>query len=145
MSAALLRKGLELLGSDTGGVKKRPKRNNPQASLSSHKTGMKKQRRKLKRQGTPQNQRASAKDRVIRSAVEEYKKQIAQDHLAQNLKYMFASQAVTNKVSCSKILTQHCGRKAKDQVVEKQKVVQEKSVFTDRDFQKFQKEYFGTR
>ncbi|XP_044156882.1 active regulator of SIRT1 [Bufo gargarizans] len=145
MSAALLRKGLELLGSDSGGIKKRPGGNNQQAALSSHKIGMKKQRRRLKQQGKPQNQKASAKNRVIRSAVEEYKKQTAKDHLAQNLKYMLGTQAVANQVSCHKILTQHFGRKAKDQRVKKQKKVVEKSVFTDQDFEKFQKEYFGAR
>ncbi|KAM3915517.1 active regulator of SIRT1 [Leptodactylus fuscus] len=150
MSAALLRKGLELLasessGSNLSGLKKRPGNKNPQVTLSSHKTGMKKQRRRLKQQGQPQNQRASAKNRVIRSAVEEYKKQKSQDHLEQNLKYMLGSRTVARKFSCSKILTQHCGRKAKDQPITKKKKVKEQSVFTDQDFQKFQKEYFGTR
>ncbi|KAG9483746.1 hypothetical protein GDO78_009581 [Eleutherodactylus coqui] len=105
---------------------------------------MKKQLKRLKRQGQPQNQRASAKNRVIKSAVEEYKKRTAEDHLAENLTYMLGSQAVTNKVSCSKILSQHCGRKARDQRVKKEKKVQEVSLFTDQDFKKFQKEYFGT-
>ncbi|XP_075689769.1 active regulator of SIRT1-like [Rhinoderma darwinii] len=124
---------------------KKTRAHNPHAAISCDKTGMKKRRRKLKQQGQPQNQRASAKNRVIKSAVEEYKKRTAQDHLAQNLKYMRESQAVANKVSVNKILTQHCGRKAKDQRVKKEKTVQENSMFTDQDFKKFQKEYFGTR
>ncbi|KAM4022610.1 active regulator of SIRT1 isoform 2-T2 [Anomaloglossus baeobatrachus] len=125
--------------------KKKKGGKNQQATLSSHKIGMKKQRRRLKQQGVPQNQRASAKNRVIRSAVEEYKKSTAQDNLAQNLKYMLGSQAVTSKVSCSKILTQHSGRKARDRHGEEEKKLPEKSMFTDQDFQKFQKEYFGTK
>ncbi|XP_073500367.1 active regulator of SIRT1 [Phyllobates terribilis] len=150
MSAAMIRKGLELLGSDSrdnnmSSLKKRKAEKNQQTTLSSHKIGMKKQRRRLKQQGVPQNQRASAKDRVIRSAVEEYKKRTAQDYLAQNLEYMRGSQAVARKVSCSKILAQHSGRKARDQRGEEEKKVQEKSMFTDQDFKKFQKEYFGTK
>ncbi|XP_077134300.1 active regulator of SIRT1 isoform X1 [Ranitomeya variabilis] len=150
MSAAMIRKGLELLGSDSTDnnmssfKRKRGGKNQP-TTLSSHKIGMKKQRKRLKQQGVPQNQRASAKDRVIKSAVEEYKKRTAQDYLAHNLEYMLGSQAVARKVSCSKILTQHSGRKARDRHGEEEKRVQEKSMFTDQDFKKFQKEYFGTK
>ncbi|KAM5148952.1 active regulator of SIRT1 isoform 2-T2 [Mantella aurantiaca] len=114
-------------------------------TLSSNKTGMKKQLRKLKHQGQPQNQRATAKNRVIKSAIEEYKKHASQDHLAQNLKYMLVSRPVANKKVVQTILDQHCGRKAKDQKIKKKKTVEQKSVFSESDFKRFEKEYFGSR
>ncbi|KAG8556603.1 hypothetical protein GDO81_018130 [Engystomops pustulosus] len=149
MSAALLRRGLELLASDSAannqsGLKKKQGGKNQKAVLSSHKTGMKKQLRKLKQQGVPQNQRASAKNRVIKSAVEEYKKRQSQDHLAQNLKYIrLSAKNMVAEGVCKRILSHHSGRKSKDQQKTKKKKVQQKSVFTDQDFQKFQREYFG--
>ncbi|XP_075039026.1 active regulator of SIRT1 [Mixophyes fleayi] len=148
MSAALLRKGLELLGPASSDqkcttLKKRSGKDSQNETLSSHKTGMRKRIRRLKRQGNPQKQRATAKDRVIKSAVEEYKKHTAQDHLARNLQYMLGSSTVAKKDVVSKILNQHCGRKARDRQVRKKKTVQDKTVFSDADFKRFEKEYFG--
>lgn len=51
------------------GSKKKPGKHTHSETLSSNKIGMKKRLRKLKHQGQPQNQRATAKDRVIKSAI----------------------------------------------------------------------------
>lgn len=142
---SLLKKGLELVCSDLIGFKKQPKKHKQNDALNSNKIGMKKRLRKLKHQGQPQNQRATAKDRVVKSAIEEYKKHASQDYLAQNLKYMLGSRSVANKNVVKEILNQHCGRKARDQKVKKKKRVQQKSVFSDSDFKRFEKEYFGSR
>ncbi|CAI9566914.1 unnamed protein product [Staurois parvus] len=145
MSRSLLKKGLDLVCSDSIGFKKQPGKHKQNEALSSNKIGMKKQLQKLKRQGQPQNQRASAKNRVIKSAIEEYKKHAPQDYLAQNLKYMLGSHSVANKKAVKEIVNQHCGRKARDKQVKKKKRVQKKSVFSDSDFKRFEKEYFGSR
>ncbi|KAM9324517.1 active regulator of SIRT1 [Gastrophryne carolinensis] len=144
MSASLLRKGLELLSSGSSGVKRHP--GNVNNTLASNKTGLKKQLKRLKRQGLPQKQKATAKGRVIKSAVEEYKKHASKNYLAQNLRYMLDSHCVANKDLVNKVLKQHSGRKARDQRKETmEKKVQETSVFSDSDFERFEKEYFGQR
>ncbi|XP_053325479.1 active regulator of SIRT1 [Spea bombifrons] len=144
MSASLLRKGLDLLSPDGSGPKK-SSGSNQKVPLSSHKTGMKKQLKRLKRQGVPQKEKATAKGRVIKSAVEEFKKNSTKDYLAQNMKYMLESHQVASKTVVKNILKQNIGRKAKDQRVKQQSKVQQKSVFSDADFKRFEKEYFGNR
>ncbi|XP_018423040.1 PREDICTED: active regulator of SIRT1 [Nanorana parkeri] len=144
MSTSLLKKELELVCSDSKDFGKQPAKHKRKEALSTNKTGMKKQLRKLK-QGRPQNQRATAKDRDNKPAIEERKKLESQDYLAQNLKYMLGSCSVTNKNVVKKILDQNCGRKAKDQQATKKKRMQQKSVFSDSDFERFEKEYFGRR
>ncbi|OCT85499.1 active regulator of SIRT1 [Xenopus laevis] len=149
MSASLLRKGLDLLKEERSDIetksKKRKAGSDPKHCLTSGKTGMKKQLRRLKQQGQRQDQKATAKGRVIRSAVEEFKKQSAKDHLQENLKYMLESRSVASKEVVDKILKQNRGRKAKDNRIKQEKVIKEKSVFSDADFKRFEMEYFGRR
>ncbi|XP_053577253.1 active regulator of SIRT1 [Bombina bombina] len=150
MSASLLRKGLELLAPEpTGNKQKGVKKGTIPRSLQSQllrsdKTGVRKQLRRMRQQGKQQNQRATAKGRTVTSAIEEYKKHSEKDHLAQNLKYMLNPQSVANKDTVQKILKQNCGRRARDQRVSKEpKKAAEPSAFTDADFKRFEKEYFG--
>ncbi|XP_068107521.1 active regulator of SIRT1 [Hyperolius riggenbachi] len=145
MSVSLLRKGLELLGAGPAGTGKKSGNGSNKVSLNSNKIGMKKQLKRLKRQGTPQTQRASAKNRVIKSAVEEYKKRTSEDHLQENLRYMLGTYAVTKKDVVNKIVSQHGGRKARDRREKKEKKVKETSIFSESDFRRFEKEYFGKR
>ncbi|KAM4651322.1 active regulator of SIRT1 [Discoglossus pictus] len=151
MSATLLRRGLELLGPEMAGEKQKGSkkgtvpRSQQKELLASHKTGVKKQLRRMRQQGQQQNQRPTAKGRPVTSAVEEFKKRSSQDHLQQNLKYMLSSHTMANKDLVNKILTQSRGRRAKDQEKQQQQKKVEKSMFTDSDFKRFEKEYFGGR
>ncbi|KAE8611509.1 hypothetical protein XENTR_v10012484 [Xenopus tropicalis] len=149
MSVSLLRKGLDLLREERSGAesssKKRNSSSKPKPCLSSSKTGMRKQLRRLKQQGLRHDQKATAKGRVIRSAVEEFKKQSAKDHLQQNLQYMLDSSSVTSKEVVDKILKQNRGRKAKDIEIKQHRQIKEKSVFSDADFKRFELEYFGSK
>ncbi|XP_063796585.1 active regulator of SIRT1 isoform X2 [Pseudophryne corroboree] len=134
---------MEVISQKCPRLKKHSGRESQNRTLSSHKTGMRKQLRRLKHQGLPQKQRATAKDRVIKSAVEEYMKHTAQDHLEQNLRYMLGSRTATKNDVVSKVLNHHRGRKARDRQMKKKKRAQEKSVFSDADFKRFEKEYFA--
>ncbi|KAM4722161.1 active regulator of SIRT1 [Rhinophrynus dorsalis] len=151
MSTSLLRKGLELLGTERSDKKRLgSKKKNVSASgkrelLSSHKTGVKKQLSRIKQQGQQHNQRATVKGRVIKSAVEEFKKRSKNDNLQHNLKYMLGFQSVTKKDVVKKILKQNRGRISKDRQMKRQKKIEEKSVFSDADFKRFEMEYFGSR
>ncbi|MEE6508027.1 hypothetical protein FKM82_018322 [Ascaphus truei] len=106
---------------------------------------MKKQLRRVKQQGQRQSERATAKNRVTKSAIEEFKKSRGKDHLQQNLKYMLSCQTVANKEVVKKVLKQNRGRRANDRQVKQRKKIVEKSVFLDADFKRFEKEYFGRR
>ncbi|KAM8930679.1 active regulator of SIRT1 [Pelodytes ibericus] len=147
MSASLLRKGLDLLVSDVSDKKTKSKSGagtNQNVLLTTQKTGVRKQLKRLKRQGLQQKEKATAKGRVIKSAVDEFKKNSStQDHLVQNLKYMLDSHKVANEQIVTKILKHSRGRKARDQEVNRQKKPEQKSVFSEKDFKQFEKEYFG--
>ncbi|CAH2312280.1 active regulator of SIRT1 [Pelobates cultripes] len=149
MSASLLRKGLDLLASDTSAKysgKKKGSNSHQDVPLSSRKTGVRKQLKRMRRQGLQQKEKATAKDRVIKSALEEFKKKSTTDHLSKNMKYFLGSHNVANKDVVEKILTQNRGRKSRDQVVkQKKKTQQVKSVFSEKDFKRFEKEYFGKK
>ncbi|KAH0616870.1 hypothetical protein JD844_028313 [Phrynosoma platyrhinos] len=138
MSVSLLRKGLELLetaGASTPRAKKA-------ASAQPNKKSLKRTRRKKKWLGSGRNQ-ATIKGKVIKSAVEEYRKCQAVDHFQENLQYMMSSQFITDNTVTQKVLAQNRGRKARDRPQEETKKKPEGTVFTEEDFQRFEREYFG--
>ncbi|XP_048358118.1 active regulator of SIRT1 [Sphaerodactylus townsendi] len=139
MSASLLRKGLKLLEESTAAAS-RPK---PTATP----TRLKKQllrRKKRKIVSSRKRDKATVKGKVTRSALEEYQKRQAVNHLQENLQYMLSSQFVTDSSVTQKVLAQNRGRKARDRPEEEAKKKKpEGTVFTDEDFQKFEKEYFA--
>ncbi|XP_029446041.1 active regulator of SIRT1 isoform X1 [Rhinatrema bivittatum] len=151
MSASLLRKGLELLGAgeeaqgkDSGAKKGKKSPVAHGLELSSCKIGMKKRpRQQATVRGRRQNS-ASVKGRVIKSALDEYRKHQQKDQLQNNLQYMLGTTFVPDKQVKQQILSQNRGRKSIDRPTEKSKTKQkEKSVFSEADFLRFQREYFG--
>ncbi|XP_064139574.1 active regulator of SIRT1 isoform X1 [Loxodonta africana] len=171
MSAALLRRGLELLGASEA----------PQAAPSQAKPSGARVKRARKAKATQARKlRNSAKGKVPKSALAEFQKRECQDHLKTNLKFMTCArstvaEAVTQQVGqgmgrgkgpegpwlrlspsrlarwivaeavTQQILLQNQGRKACDRPVAKTKKKKvEGTVFTEEDFQKFQQEYFGS-
>ncbi|NWU81951.1 AROS regulator, partial [Onychorhynchus coronatus] len=138
MSAALLRRGLELL--EPPGQGKAPPgaqrcRDGPRAAGAA---------RRRKRAPEPGKNKATVKGRVVKSAIEEYHKKKPVNHLKENLKYMLKGRLVADKAITEKVLAQNRGRKSKDQPPEKaEKKKPEGTVFTEEDFRKFEREYFG--
>ncbi|KFU83612.1 Active regulator of SIRT1, partial [Chaetura pelagica] len=88
--------------------------------------------------------KATVKGRVVKSAIEEYHKRKPVNHLRTNLQYMLKGRVVANKAITEQVLAQNRGRKAKDQPPKKAaKKKPEGTVFTEEDFRKFEREYFG--
>ncbi|NWI59841.1 AROS regulator, partial [Calyptomena viridis] len=100
--------------------------------------------RRRKRALEPGRNKATIKGRVVKSAIEEYHKKKPVDHLRENLRYMLKGRLVADKAITEKVLAQNRGRKSKDQPPEKaEKKKPEGTVFTEEDFRKFEREYFG--
>ncbi|XP_028601908.2 active regulator of SIRT1 [Podarcis muralis] len=138
MAASLLRKGLELLET-TGASAPRPKR----AAATSPPNKQSLARARKKKFSRPQKEKATVKGKVIKSALEEYTKRQAVDHFQENVKYMTSSHFMTDSTITQKVLAQNRGRKARDRRQEEEKKKPEGTVFTEEDFQKFEREYFG--
>ncbi|XP_007519357.1 active regulator of SIRT1 [Erinaceus europaeus] len=136
MSAALLRRGLELLGAPEA----------PQVARGPAKaSGTRGQRARKAKATQAQKLRNSAKGKVPKSALAEFQKREKQNYLGANLKFMTASRNTMAENVIRKILHQNRGRKACDRPVTKTKKKKtEGTVFTEEDFQKFQQEYFGS-
>ncbi|KAM9390340.1 active regulator of SIRT1 [Phaethornis superciliosus] len=139
MSAALLRRGLELLeapgqGKALPGLQRR--REGPKALRAA--------RRRRAAAAESVRNKTTIKGRVVKSAIEEYHKKKPVNHLRTNLKYMLKGRIVANRAVTKQVLTQNRGRKSKDQPQKKvAKRKPEGTVFTEEDFRKFEREYFG--
>ncbi|NXS54515.1 AROS regulator, partial [Brachypteracias leptosomus] len=99
-------------------------------------------RRRKRAPGTGRN-KATVKGRVVKSAIEEYHKKKAVNHLRENLQYMLKGRIAANKAITEQVLAQNRGRKSKDQPPKKAAKKPEGTVFTEEDFRKFEREYFG--
>ncbi|GCC32022.1 hypothetical protein chiPu_0010482 [Chiloscyllium punctatum] len=78
-----------------------------------------------------------------RSMRQEYRKKKAADHTEENLQYMLGARFLTESNVTKQILNYSQGRKAKDRPEKKEVKKERKSVFTESDFRKFEREYFG--
>ncbi|XP_067415630.1 active regulator of SIRT1 [Emydura macquarii macquarii] len=134
MSATLLRKGLELLEEEAAGH---------QPGLSSPQERPWKPLKRRKAARGPGREKNTVKGKVTKSAIEEYRKHQAVDHLKKNLQYMTKSCFTADKTITQQVLAQNRGRKSRDRPPEKPKKKSEGTVFTEEDFQKFEREYFG--
>ncbi|XP_004447891.1 active regulator of SIRT1 [Dasypus novemcinctus] len=137
MSAALLRRGLELLGAAEA----------PRAAPSEAKPSGTPVKRARKAKATPARKlRVSAKGKVPKSAVAEFQKRECRDYLRTNLRFMTSARSPMAESVTQQILHQNRGRKACDRPATKTKKQKkaEGTVFTEEDFQKFQQEYFGS-
>ncbi|XP_037369420.1 active regulator of SIRT1 [Talpa occidentalis] len=136
MSAALLRRGLELLGAPEA----------PQASTRRAKASGAPGKRARKAKATQARKlRNSAKGKVPKSALAEFQKRACQSNLQVNLRLMTKSRSTLSDSVTRQIVLQNRGRKACDRPATKTKKKKaEGTVFTEEDFQKFQQEYFGS-
>ncbi|XP_043357859.1 active regulator of SIRT1 isoform X1 [Dermochelys coriacea] len=138
MSASLLRKGLELLETAAGKWAA-----GHQPGLSSPQQRPRKAPKRRKAARGPGRDKTTVKGKVTKSAIEEYRKHQAVDHLKKNLQYMTKSRFTADKTITQQVLNHNRGRKSRDRPPEKPKKKSEGTVFTEEDFRKFEREYFG--
>nr|XP_024001398.1 active regulator of SIRT1 [Salvelinus alpinus] len=157
MSASMIRRGLELLSDDikavSDGSKKQKsaakKKHTPSKAevmglVSTNRQGVSRQVRRLQGRLGPGKSKATVKDKRIKSAVEEFRKKQGKSHLSANLLYFLGTGFRATDSDTMKIVNQNLGRQSRhrpDRTVKKASA--EKSVFTEDEFQQFQKEYFG--
>ncbi|KAG5278808.1 hypothetical protein AALO_G00102980 [Alosa alosa] len=150
MSASMVRRGLELLSEDLKDVhsgqkqKKRKAGASARDLISSNRQGVSKQLRRLQGHQGAAKSKATVKDKRVKSAIDEYRKKQAKSHLSSNLQYFLGTSHSTKQSATQKIVNQNSGRQSRyrpDRPAVKPK--EEKSIFTEDEFQQFQKEYFG--
>ncbi|KAM9857290.1 active regulator of SIRT1 [Aulostomus maculatus] len=151
MSAALIRRGLELLSDDIKNDSKLKKRKQQTPSsaaamelVSTRRQGVTRQVKRLQGRLGPGKSKATVKDKRIKSAVEEFRKKQRKSHLSTNLKYFMETGYKAKDSDMLKIQSHNSGRQSRnrpDQTAKKSK--EPKSLFTEEEFQQFQKEYFG--
>ncbi|XP_056100979.1 ribosomal protein S19 binding protein 1 isoform X1 [Rhinichthys klamathensis goyatoka] len=148
MSASLIRRGLELF-SEKDAVKHRPKKSSSRKSalmkrISTDKQGVQKRIRQIQRPGgSSRRSTNTVKDKHVRSALDEYRKKQKKSKLGLNLKYFLSSASKTQSSHATKIVEQKSSRRACHQPDRPARKPAEESVFTEDEFQKFQKEYFS--
>ncbi|XP_039666814.1 ribosomal protein S19 binding protein 1 [Perca fluviatilis] len=152
MSASLIRRGLELLNDDIKDVKKVQKKKKQQTPssakvmelVSTRRQGVTKQVKRLQGRLGPGKSKATVKDKRIKSAVEEFRKKQGKSHMSDNLKYFMETGYKATDSDTSKILSHNSGRQSRNRPEQPTKKAKEsQSLFTEEEFQQFQKEYFG--
>lgn len=154
MSASLIRRGLELLSDDIqdvskGKKKKKQQQKTPSSAtvmelVSTKRQGVTKQVKRLQGRLGPGKSKATVKDKRIKSAVEEFRKKQGKTQLSANLKYFMGAGFKATDSDTLKIVNQHSGRQSRNRPTRPAKKAKEtQSLFTEEEFQQFQKEYFG--
>ncbi|XP_073708382.1 active regulator of SIRT1 [Garra rufa] len=148
MSASVIRRGLELFNEKDGVKRKQKKSSSCRKSalmeqISTDKQGVHKRIRQLQRPRGSSRSKNTVKDKHIRSALDEYRKKQKKNQLQSNLKYFLGAGYKTSSKDTGKIIRQHSGRRACHQPDPSASEPKEQSVFTAKDFKKFQKEYFS--
>ncbi|KAG8014578.1 Active regulator of SIRT1 [Nibea albiflora] len=154
MSASLIRRGLELLGDDIKDVSKVKKKKTQQQQtpssdtvmelVSTKRQGVTKQVKRLQGRLGPGKSKATVKDKRIKSAVEEFRKKQRKNHLSDNLNYFMKTGYKATDSDTMKILNHNSGRQSRNRPERPAKKAKEpESLFTEEEFQQFQKEYFG--
>ncbi|XP_061587495.1 ribosomal protein S19 binding protein 1 [Cololabis saira] len=148
MSASLVRRGLELLSDDIKDVSKKKKHQTPSSAkvmdlVSTKRQGVTRQVKRLQGRLGPGKSKATVKDKRIKSAVEEFRKNQGKSHLSANLEYFMKTTRRTSDSDTKKILSYNSGRQSRNLPDVPMKTKEPESVFTEEEFQQFQKEYFG--
>lgn len=151
MSASLIRRGLELLSDDIKNVSKVKKKQQQTPSsatvmelVSTKRQGVTKQVKRLQGRLGPGKSKATVKDKRIKSAVEEFRKKQGKSQMSANLKYFMETSCKATDSDSMKIQNQNTGRQSRNRPDRPAKKTKEpQSLFTEEEFQQFQKEYFG--
>ncbi|MEQ2230167.1 hypothetical protein ILYODFUR_026496 [Ilyodon furcidens] len=150
MSVSLIRRGLELLNDDIkDGNRAKNKKQTPSSAavmelVSTKRQGVTRQVKRLQGRLGPGKSKATVKDKRIRSAVDDFRKNQPKSHMSANLKYFLETTCKATSSDTIKILSYNKGRQSRhhpEKPVEKAK--EAPSLFTEEEFQQFQKEYFG--
>ncbi|XP_020499457.1 ribosomal protein S19 binding protein 1 [Labrus bergylta] len=155
MSASLIRRGLELLSNDikdASKVKKKKQQQQQQTPssakvmelVSTKRQGVTKQVKRLQGRLGPGKSKATVKDKRIKSAVEEFRKKQRKSQMSANLKYFMETGYKATDSDTLKILNHNSGRQSRNRPERPAKKAKEpESLFTEEEFQQFQKEFFG--
>uniref|UniRef100_A0A8C8DC15 Active regulator of SIRT1 n=1 Tax=Oryzias sinensis TaxID=183150 RepID=A0A8C8DC15_9TELE len=150
MSVSLVRRGLELLSDDIkddSQIKKKKKTPSSTAvmeQISSNRQGVSRQVKKLQGRLGPGKSKATVKDKRIKSAIEEFRKKQGKSNLSANLKYFMETISKPTDSDTLKIQNHNTGRQSRNRPDNPAKKAEEtQSLFTEEEFQQFQKEYFG--
>ncbi|XP_075868960.1 active regulator of SIRT1 [Nelusetta ayraudi] len=157
MSASLIRRGLELLADDVKdnrkANKKKDRRQKTQHSAAAaalpgdtNRQGVTK---RLHGRKGPTKSKATVKNKTIKCALEEFKKKQRKSHMSFNLKYFTDTSCKATESDTKKIISHNTGRQSRNKLNQKPKKdtkdKKPESVFTEEEFQQFQREYFGSR
>uniref|UniRef100_A0A3P9HG55 Active regulator of SIRT1 n=1 Tax=Oryzias latipes TaxID=8090 RepID=A0A3P9HG55_ORYLA len=150
MSVSLVRRGLELLSDDIkddSQIKKKKKTPSSAAvmeQISSNRQGVSRQVKRLQGRLGPGKSKATVKDKRIKSAIEEFRKKQGKSNLSANLKYFMETISKPTDSDTLKIQNHNAGRQSRNRPDNPAKKAEEtQSLFTEEEFQQFQKEYFG--
>ncbi|XP_067314678.1 ribosomal protein S19 binding protein 1 [Pseudorasbora parva] len=147
MSVSVIRRGLDLFSEKVVEKRKQRKGGARKAALMERigtgKQGVQRRIRQLQRPGGPARSKHTVKDKRIRSALDEYRKKQKKCQLTSNLQYFLSSANKTQNSHAKKIVQKSSSRRACHQPDRSVQKPAEKSVFSEEEFQKFQKEYFS--
>nr|XP_057944246.1 ribosomal protein S19 binding protein 1 [Doryrhamphus excisus] len=150
MSASLIRRGLELLSNDIKDDNKLKKKKHPTPSsatvkglVSTKRQGVTRQVKRLQGRLGPGKSKATVKDKRIKCAVDEFRKKQRKSAMRENLKYFMRTDFKADKSDVSKIQSHLARRQSRNRPSEHRREAKDTSVFTEEEFQQFQKEYFG--
>lgn len=157
MSASLVRRGLELLADDikdNSKTKTKKKKHQQTPSLATvmelvntNRQGVSKQVKRLQGRLGTRKSKATVKDKRIKCALEEFRKNQRKSHLKANLQYFTETSCKATESDTMKILNHNAGRQSRNKLdrpaKNTKKAKEPESLFTEEEFQQFQKEYFG--
>ncbi|XP_053714006.1 ribosomal protein S19 binding protein 1 [Synchiropus splendidus] len=152
MSLSLLKRGLALLGDDIRDEskgKKKPQKQTPSSAtvmdhVSTKRQGVTRQVKRLQGRLGPGKSKATVKDKHVKSAIDEFRKNQKKSCLNENLRYFMATTHNATVSDAQKIQNHIKGRQSrKHPTPPASKPKKPKSLFSEEEFQQFQKEYFG--
>lgn len=159
MSASLIRRGLELLADDVKDNRKVNKKKDQRqqtprlaaAAAAMLPVGTNRQgvTKRLRSRMGPTKSKATVKNKTIKCALEEFKKKQRKSHMSFNLKYFTDTSCKATECDTTKIISHNTGRQSRNKLNQKAKKAKKdkkpESLFTEEEFQQFQREYFGSR
>ncbi|XP_049899973.1 ribosomal protein S19 binding protein 1 isoform X2 [Epinephelus moara] len=138
------------MNTDASKVKKKKQQQQTPSSatvmelVDTKRQGVTKQVKRLQGRLGPGKSKATVKDKRIKSAVEEFRKKQRKSQMGANLKYFMETGYKAADSDTLKILNHNTGRQSRNRPETPAKKAKEpQSLFTEDEFQQFQKEYFG--